>query len=88
MLGLKLGASGPSSLPDDAAGKQGIVALERDFATGATEPVEIVIDTREAPALDAQVATFTASLEDDADFAAEQHLRRGEATGSPSSPWR
>ena len=42
VLGLKLGASGPSSLPDDAPGKQGLIALERDFATGATEPVEIV----------------------------------------------
>ena len=55
--GLKLGASGPSSLPDDAAGKQGLIALERDFATGATEPVEVVVDSRGAPALDEQVAS-------------------------------
>jgi RND superfamily putative drug exporter len=70
VLGLELGASGPSSLPDDAAGKQGIAALERDFATGATEPLEIVIDTRDAPALDDQLTTLTASLEDDPDFSA------------------
>jgi putative drug exporter of the RND superfamily len=71
LLGLKLGASGPSSLPDDAPGKQGLVALERDFATGATEPVEIVVDTRDAPAPDAQIARLRGQLGSDPDFAAE-----------------
>jgi RND superfamily putative drug exporter len=70
VLGLKLGASGPSSLPDDAPGKQGLLALERDFATGATEPVEIVIDTREVPAADEQLASLRGHLEEDSDFAA------------------
>ena len=70
VLGLKLGASGPSSLPDDAPGKQGLLALERDFATGATEPVEIVIDTREVPAADEQLASLRSQLEEDSDFAA------------------
>ena len=49
LLDLKLGASGPSSLPDDAIGKQGLIALQRDFPTGATEPVEIVVDAEEEP---------------------------------------
>jgi uncharacterized membrane protein YdfJ with MMPL/SSD domain len=71
VLGLKLGASGPSSLPDDSAGKQGLIALERDFATGATEPVEIAIDTRELGAADDQLASLRGELEQDPDFAAE-----------------
>jgi RND superfamily putative drug exporter len=71
LLGLKLGASGPSSLPDDAVGKQGLVALERDFPTGATEPVEIVVDTRGAAALDEEVAALRSRLERDPDFAEE-----------------
>ena len=72
LLGLKLGASGPSSLPDDAAGKQGLLALERDFATGATEPVEVVVNTRGATALDEEVAGLRSQLEQDSDFAAER----------------
>lgn len=71
LLGLKLGASGPSSLPDDAVGKQGLVALERDFPTGATEPVEVVVDTRGAPALDEEVASLRSQLGRDSAFAAE-----------------
>jgi uncharacterized membrane protein YdfJ with MMPL/SSD domain len=71
LLGLKLGASGPSSLPDDSIGKQGLVALERDFPTGATEPVEIVVDTRGLPQPGQKVAQLRGRLERDADFAAD-----------------
>jgi putative drug exporter of the RND superfamily len=71
LLGLKLGASGPSSLPDDALGKQGLIALERDFPTGATEPVDVVVDTRGAPAPEAELASLRDQLEQDSDFAAE-----------------
>jgi putative drug exporter of the RND superfamily len=71
LLGLKLGASGPSSLPDESVGKQGLVALERDFPTGATEPVEIVVDTRGVPQAQANVAVLRSRLERDADFAAD-----------------
>jgi len=72
LLGLKLGASGPSSLPDEATGKQGLIALERDFPTGATEPVEVVVDTRGAPAPDEELARLRGQLERDSDFAAER----------------
>jgi uncharacterized membrane protein YdfJ with MMPL/SSD domain len=72
LLGLKLGASGPSSLPDDSVGKQGLIALERDFPTGATEPVEVVVDTRGAPAPDEELARLRGQLERDSDFAAER----------------
>ena len=71
LLDLKLGASGPSSLPDDAIGKQGLIALQRDFPTGATEPVEIVVDADQDAALDAQLAALRSELEQDSDFAAE-----------------
>jgi putative drug exporter of the RND superfamily len=71
LLDLKLGASGPSSLPDDAIGKRGLTALERDFPTGATEPVEIVVDAEGEAALDAQLAALRSELEGDSDFAAE-----------------
>jgi uncharacterized membrane protein YdfJ with MMPL/SSD domain len=71
LLGLKLGASGPASLPNDAVGKQGLIALERDFPTGATDPVEVVVDTRGALAPEAELASLRGQLEQDSDFAAE-----------------
>ena len=72
LLGLKLGASGPSSLPDDSAAKQGLIALARDFPTGATEPMEVVVDTQEAPAPNEELVTLRGQLEQDSDFAAER----------------
>src|SRR5918999_2093163 len=74
LLGLKLGASGPSSLPDDAVGKQGLIALERDFPTGATDPVEVVVDTRGAPSPETELASLRGQLERDSDFAAESAI--------------
>jgi putative drug exporter of the RND superfamily len=72
LLGLKLGAAGPSSLPDDSAGKQGLIALERDFPAGATDPVEVVVDTQGAPAPDEELASLRDQLEQDSDFATER----------------
>ena len=71
LLGLKLGASGPSSLPSDTVGRQGLTALKRDFPTGATEPVEVVVDTRGAPATDKKLASLQDQLEEDPDFASK-----------------
>ena len=75
VLGLKLGASGPQSLPDSTVGKQGLIALERDFPTGATTPVDIVVDGRPpTPASSAGVAApARASWRGDRDFAARAH---------------
>ncbi len=70
LIGLKLGASGPSSLPDDAIGRQGLIALQQDFATGAIEPVEVVIDTQQTPA-DEGLARLTGLMERDSGFAAQ-----------------
>ena len=44
VLGLQLGAAGTSSLPNDTVAKQGLLALERDFPSGATDPVTIVVN--------------------------------------------
>jgi putative drug exporter of the RND superfamily len=85
LLGLKLGASGPSSLLDDTVGKQGLIALQRDFPTGATEPVDIAVDTRGAPALDDKVAGLRSQLQRDSDFAVEGATTE-EGMGSSSSP--
>src|SRR5215216_555207 len=68
LLGLKLGASGPASLPEDTVAKQGLLALERDFPTGATDPVDIVVDTRGAPARDEQLGALRDQLDSDQDF--------------------
>jgi putative drug exporter of the RND superfamily len=71
VLGLKLGASGPQALPDSTVGKQGLIALERDFPAGATTPVKIVID---GPVADAGVRRgidgLRANLAGDPAFAA------------------
>jgi putative drug exporter of the RND superfamily len=72
LLGLKLGASGPSSLPDDTLAKQGLIALERDFPAGASDPVEIAVDARGAPASPERIERLRSGLESDPDFAADQ----------------
>jgi putative drug exporter of the RND superfamily len=72
LLGLKLGASGPSSLPNDTLAKQGLIALERDFPAGASDPVEIAVDTRGTLASREQIERLRSQLESDPDFAADQ----------------
>jgi RND superfamily putative drug exporter len=71
VLGLQMGAAGTSSLPDSTVAKQGLVALERDFPSGATEPVDVVVD---GPAQDAAtqrgVTRLRTDLASDRDFAA------------------
>ncbi|MBD0282727.1 MAG: MMPL family transporter [Thermoleophilaceae bacterium] len=69
LLGLKLGASGPASLPDDTVAKRGLLALERDFPAGATDPVEVVVDERGAPALGQDLRGLRDELEGDPAFA-------------------
>jgi putative drug exporter of the RND superfamily len=70
LLGLKIGASGPSSLPDSTVAKQGLIALQRDFPTGATQPVNIVVDApRNAPWVRPGLARLRGRLQSDPDFA-------------------
>jgi RND superfamily putative drug exporter len=71
LLGLKVGASGSESLPDDSLGKQGLVALQRDFARGATDPVNIVVAGAPAgPQTQAGLTRMRTALAGDRDFAA------------------
>jgi putative drug exporter of the RND superfamily len=87
LLGLKLGASGPSSLPNDTLAKQGLIALERDFPAGASDPVEIAVDTRGTPALDGQLERLRSRLESDPDFAADKAtIERGQGLVVVSVP--
>jgi putative drug exporter of the RND superfamily len=70
LLGLKIGASGPTSLPETTASKQGLVALQRDFPTGATQPVNIVVDgSPDTPWVRQGLARLRARLRSDRDFA-------------------
>jgi putative drug exporter of the RND superfamily len=72
LLGIKLGASGISSLPEDTQARQGQIALERDFPTGATTPVEIVVETRAVPEPGPGLERLRAQLEADPEFAVNQ----------------
>ena len=72
LLGLKLGASGPASLPDDTVAKQGLLALERDFPAGATDPVEIVVDEQGAPAPAQDLRELRGELAHDPAFAVDR----------------
>jgi RND superfamily putative drug exporter len=71
VLDLRMGAAGASSLPNDTVAKQGLLALQRDFPSGATDPVNIVVDS---PAGDARaregLTRLRAQLATDRDFAA------------------
>ena len=71
VLGLRIGSAGASSLPDDAIAKQGLVALQRDFPQGATDPVNIVVDGPPTDRSTEQGLTrLRAELAKDRDFAA------------------
>jgi uncharacterized membrane protein YdfJ with MMPL/SSD domain len=70
LLGLKVGSSGSSSLPDSTLAKQGLVALQRDFARGATDPVNVVIDrTRTSERLTSGISRLRTTLVRDPVFA-------------------
>jgi putative drug exporter of the RND superfamily len=43
ILGLRVGTSGVTALPDRFASKQGFAALQRDFPGATSDPVEIVV---------------------------------------------
>ena len=44
MLGMNIGASGISTLPDKLESKQGVLALQRSFPAAGAEPAFIVVD--------------------------------------------
>jgi RND superfamily putative drug exporter len=66
VLDLRLGDGGTTALPADTTAKQGLLALERDFPSGATDPVTIVVDGSAQQGL----ARLRTALADDRDIAA------------------
>jgi uncharacterized membrane protein YdfJ with MMPL/SSD domain len=71
VLGLKMGSAGTSALPNDTVAKQGLVALQRDFPSGATDPVNVVVDgSRNDPGVQQGLTRLRARLAGDRDFAA------------------
>jgi RND superfamily putative drug exporter len=80
VLGLKLGSSGVASLPDSTLAKQGFLALQRDFPSGATQPVHVVVDGRPSDShVRDGLARLRGELARDRDFAAQAAVLR---TGS------
>src|SRR3954447_7410 len=68
---LRMGQAGTSALPDDTVSKQGLIALERDFPRGATDPVNVVIDgSPNDPRTSKGLTRLRARLATDRDFAA------------------
>jgi RND superfamily putative drug exporter len=90
VLGLRVGSSGTSALPADTVARQGLSALERDFAQGATDPVNVVVpgspdDPRTAQGL-ARLRTELAGDKDfDASAAAVQTAPRITVASVPLS---
>jgi putative drug exporter of the RND superfamily len=77
VLGLKLGSSGAASLPDSTVAKQGFLALQRDFPSGATQPVDIVVDGRPSdPQVRRGLDQLRGELGRDRDFAAQAAVLR------------
>jgi RND superfamily putative drug exporter len=84
LLGLRMGAAGASSLPGDAVAKQGLIALQHDFPSGATDPVEIVID---GGVSERDISALRAELARDHDFAAAAlNVERGPEIAVASVP--
>jgi len=79
VLGLQMGAAGTSSLPNDTVAKQGLLALQRDFPSGATDPVNVVVDgSATDPGVERGLTRLRAQLATDRDFAARAvSLQRG-----------
>jgi uncharacterized membrane protein YdfJ with MMPL/SSD domain len=71
VLDLRMGDGGTAALPDGTTAKQGLLALERDFPSGATDPVTIVVDGSAKDSGTRQGLTrLRAELATDRDFAA------------------
>jgi RND superfamily putative drug exporter len=75
VLGLNVGTSGVSALPDRFASKQGFLALERDFPGTATDPAEIVVSNASSPGTEQALEALRTRLAADPRFG-EGDIRR------------
>jgi RND superfamily putative drug exporter len=76
VLGMNVGTSGVSALPDRFVSKQGFVALERDFPGTTTDPAEIVVSNASAADVSGAVEELRSTL------AADPRFSEGELTRS------
>ena len=67
VLDLRMGDGGTTALPNSTTAKQGLLALERDFPSGASDPVTIVVDN---PSTQQGLTRLRDELANDRDFAA------------------
>jgi RND superfamily putative drug exporter len=77
VLGMQIGTSGVTTLPDRFASKQGFVLLARDFPQTSTDPARIVVD---GGASDPEVASALEDLR--AELAADARFGPGEVRSS------
>ena len=75
VLGMNIGTSGVSSLPDRFVSKQGFLALERDFPGTTTDPAEIVVRNAAGADVSQAVAQLRTLLSSDPRFG-QGELRR------------
>ena len=72
VIGLHIGASGVTTLPDRFVSKRGFEALQRDFPQATTDPVDVVVAANaSSPEARRALARLQARLADD------PHFRRG-----------
>jgi len=71
ILGMKIGTSGVTTLPDRFVSKQGFVALRQDFPATTTDPAEIVVaNGASRPAAEAALVELQGMLASDPRFGA------------------
>ncbi|MGH3135393.1 MAG: MMPL family transporter [Gaiellaceae bacterium] len=69
LVGMKIGTSGVTTLPDRFVSKQGFVALERDFSSTTTDPVDVVVSgNTSAPEVTQAIERLHATLSGDSRF--------------------
>jgi putative drug exporter of the RND superfamily len=68
VLGMNIGTSGVSSLPDRFVSRQGFEALERDFPGITTDPAEIVVTNAAGEDVQSALETLRATLAADPRF--------------------
>jgi uncharacterized membrane protein YdfJ with MMPL/SSD domain len=68
LIGLHIGASGVSTLPDSFVSKRGFVALERDFPRITTDPVFVVAKGYSEPSARAALESLRRRLTSDPEF--------------------
>jgi RND superfamily putative drug exporter len=68
LVGLQIGSSGVSTLPDSFASKRGFAALERDFPRITTDPVFVVAEDYSEPSTRAALQNLRRRLASDPEF--------------------